>query len=175
MDFRERLLKEELIDIASQNNKELNVVKLVVFTNNRIELQNRCDELQICFLGQLPYIIDEFAGEEIYTEEDIDKMAEALNVAGTSHEYEIEMDMDKFKRDFAELLVTLENADSKEEDEIAFVKEKVDRMREEISEQRTVEEQLDKNRKVLRGLRMVSGAILVIGLAALGRKALVKR
>ena len=175
MDFRETLLKENLTDIASQSNKELNVVKLVVFTNNRIEVQNRCDELKICFLGQLPYIIDEFAGEEIYTEEDINKMVDALNVAGTSHEYEIEMDMDKFKLDFAELLVTLENTESKEEDEIAFAKARVERMKEEFSEQRTVEEQLDNNRKVLRGIRLVSGVILVIGLAALGRKALVKR
>lgn len=175
MDFREVLLKENLNELLNRSNKELNVVKLVVFTNNRIELHNKCDELWTCFLGQLPYIIDEFTGDEIYTEEDINEMAEGLNNAGISPKYEIEMDMNKFKCDFAELLVTLENEESNEEDKITFAKENFERIQEEFSQLRAAEEELNKKRKVLQRLCLASGAVLTIGLVTLGRKALVKQ
>ena len=109
MDYREKLLRVMLVDTLAKMGKEANVIKLVVFTNNRMEIRNKCKDLTTCFLGELPYLIDDYVGEKLFTEEDILAMSEAISDSAESNEYELEMDMQKFKEDFARVLVTLEN------------------------------------------------------------------
>ena len=46
MDYREKLLKAILFDTLTERGKESNIVKLVVFTNNRIEVRNKCNGLR---------------------------------------------------------------------------------------------------------------------------------
>lgn len=109
MDYREKLLRVMLVDTLATIGKEANVIKLVVFTNNRMEIRNKCEDLKTCFLGELPYLIDDYAGEKLFTEEDIIAMSEVISDSAESNEYELEMDMQKFKEDFVRVLVTLEN------------------------------------------------------------------
>ena len=109
MDYREKLLRVMLVDTLATIGKEANVIKLVVFTNNRMEIRNKCEDLKTCFLGELPYLIDDYAGEKLFTEEDIIAMTEVISDSAESNEYELEMDMQKFKEDFVRVLVTLEN------------------------------------------------------------------
>lgn len=109
MDYREKLLRVMLVDTLAKMGKEANVIKLVVFTNNRMEIRNKCMDLKTCFLGELPYLIDDYAGEKLFTEEDIIAMSEVISDSAESNEYELEMDMQKFKEDFVRVLVTLEN------------------------------------------------------------------
>ena len=150
-------------------NKDIKVVKLVVFTNNRITLHNKCKELQTCFLAQLPYIIDDFAGEELYTEEEITAMAEALSSANNTQEYEFEMDMQKFKEDFATILVTLETAEEKEE----CVEEPV--MVETVVPKATPQDKQKKGNHFWEVLGLVSSIAVTIGVGAVISKALAKR
>ena len=107
MYYREKLLRGMLVDTLAKMGKEANVIKLVVFTNNRMEIRNKCKDLKTCFLGELPYLIDDYAGEKLFTEEDIIAMTEVISDSAESNEYELEMDMQKFKEDFARVLVTL--------------------------------------------------------------------
>lgn len=109
MDYREKLLRVMLVDTLATIGKEANVIKLVVFTNNRMEIRNKCEDLKTCFLGELPYLIDDYAGEKLFTEEDIIAMSEVISDSAESNKYELEMDMQKFKEDFVRVLVTLEN------------------------------------------------------------------
>ena len=123
MDYREKLLNVMLFDTFAERGKESNIIKLVVFTNNRIEVRNKCNDLQTCFLGELPYLINEYAAEKIFTEEDIIAMSEVISDSAESNEYELEMDMRKFKEDFARVLVTLESYEEQQEYETASVQE----------------------------------------------------
>lgn len=126
MDYREKLLMMMLVDTLASRGKEANVIKLVVFTNNRIELRNKCSDLKTCFLGELPYLIDDYTGEAVYTEEDIIAMSEVISDSAELNEYEFEMDMQKFKEDFAKVLVTLENNEEQQEEEKVPVQEKTE-------------------------------------------------
>lgn len=111
MDFREYLLKEVIFEKLVQKRRPVNIVKLVVFTNRHIEVRNKCKELKTCFLGELPYLIDEYVGDNLYSEEDIMELAEIIGNAAETREIELEMDMQKFKLDFANVLVRLENGE----------------------------------------------------------------
>ena len=111
MDFRAHLLEKLISGKLAEKGKSVNIVKLVVFTNRYIEIQNKCEELKTCFLGELPYLIDEYVGDNLYSEEDIEELAENIGNAVESHEIELEMDMQKFKADFAKVLVRLENCE----------------------------------------------------------------
>ncbi len=108
MEFRETLLRETLAE--TMDAKNLKIVKLVVFTNN-VEMQNDCKELLNCNLEQLPSIITNFSGDDLYTDYEISYMAETMKYVKNTHEFAVGMDMQKFKEDFATLLVTLEEAE----------------------------------------------------------------
>lgn len=110
MEFRETLLRETLAETMEIDAKNLKIVKLVVFTN-KIEMQNDCEELLACNLEQLPSLISEFSGDELYTDYEISSMAETMKYVKNTRKYAVEMDMQKFKEDFATLLVTLEAAE----------------------------------------------------------------
>lgn len=166
MNFRETLLREALAKTMCQRNKDMKVVNLVVFTNKDIELHNKCNDLQTCFLAQLPYIIEEYAGEDLYTAEDIEAMAEAASLANDTQEYELEMDMQKFKKDFATLLVTLENT-------VETVKEEVTIL--EAKQGEKPQEQPAKDNRLWEVLGWVSGIAVAVGVGALASKALAKQ
>jgi len=169
MDFREVLLRETLKETMENRNKELEVVKLVVFTNNRITLHNKCTDLQTCFLAQLPYLIDDFAGEGLYIEDDITAMAQAVSLANNMQEYEVQMDMQKFKEDFATILVALESAEEKEE----CVAESVETVTEKPAT--TPKKQPAKSNRFLEVLGWASGIAVAVGVGAYVSKALAKR
>ena len=117
MDFREQLLREVLTETMREESKKYKIVKLVVNTN-KVKLQNKCNGLQICCLGQLSYLINDYSGSDRYTEEELTAMAEALKDVKHNREFEFEMDMQKFKEDFATLLVTLEAAEEARKNKI---------------------------------------------------------
>ncbi len=115
MNYREQLLAEIITETLAIRGKESNVIEFVVFTNNCIGLRNKREELKICFIGEMLYLIDDYEGTEIYTEDDITALAEVISDSAESNEYEFEMDMQKFKEDFVRVLVTLENYEEQQE------------------------------------------------------------
>ena len=169
MDFRETLLREALAETMGHRNKDMKVIKLVVFTNKNITLHNKCKELQTCFLGQLPYLIEDYEGADLYTEEDITAMAEAVSLADNAQEYEFVMDMQKFKEDFAILLVTLETAEEREECVEMPVKAETE------IPVITPEKKPARSNKIYEILGWVSGIVVAVGVGALVSKTLVKQ
>ncbi len=90
----------------------LKILSQVVFTNRNIEIQNKCRWMKHCHLARLPYIIQEFSGESLYTEANINAMCMAIQTAEHKESYSCDIDIAKFKEDFANVLTLLEEASS---------------------------------------------------------------
>ena len=108
MQMREDLLRE----ILSENGyQECRITSIVVFTNREVEVKNRDRSLKTTFLGPLPYIIDEYVAPDKYTNEDLDKMAEAIERERCRESYAMDIDIDQYKKDFATVIVELEEVE----------------------------------------------------------------
>ena len=106
MQVKKSLLREVL------NAKDLvgiPIYEIVVFTNNRIEVQNKCRTLKTCFLSQLPYIIDR-SRDTVISFSEMDLAVQAVTEANIEKSYPFEFDVDTFKMNFANILVALEEA-----------------------------------------------------------------
>ena len=88
------------------------IYEVVVFTNNRVEIQNKCATLKTCFLSQLPYIIDR-CREIVFSFDEMDLAIEAISAANKESYYPLDFDVDSFKNNFADILATLELAKAK--------------------------------------------------------------
>ena len=99
--LREAFNAKGLVDIP--------IYEIVVFTNNRVEVQNKCKTLKTCFLNQLPYIIEKCRDTVIsFTERNL--AVQAVFEANIEKSYPFEFDVDAFKMNFAYILVALEEA-----------------------------------------------------------------
>lgn len=85
----------------------LKIVKVVVFTDNRIRVQNRCKSIVTCFLNQLTSIVDAYKGEKCITIREIDSLMESIDEMTTITRYAPRFDFDKFKSDFAEIVAEM--------------------------------------------------------------------
>lgn len=99
--LREALNAKGLVDIP--------IYEIVVFTNNRVEVQNKCRTLKTCFLSQLPYIIDN-CREAIISFTEMNLAVQAVSEANIEKSYPFEFDVNAFKMNFADILVALEEA-----------------------------------------------------------------
>lgn len=59
MDFRAKIIKQFLKDAGYEN---MRIEKVVVFTNNRIQIKKDYRGFRVCFLSRLPHLIDDFYG-----------------------------------------------------------------------------------------------------------------
>ena len=91
---------------------EIKIESLVVFTNNRMEVNNKYAGLRTCFLGQLPYIVEEYKGRDIYSEADIESLSKAIEEVRCKEIYPYDFDVNQFKMDFAKVMTALEEAAS---------------------------------------------------------------
>ncbi|SCP99148.1 nuclease-related domain-containing protein [Anaerobium acetethylicum] len=113
MMIKENLLRKSLADVGISN---LIVQSIVVFTNNRIEVQNKYDQITTCFLSQLAYIIDGFKGEQLYSTEEINMISTTIEAAECKVSYPIEFDVQQYKYNFATVMATLEGASNVKEE-----------------------------------------------------------
>lgn len=115
MNLREEMIRKALGRFGFD---EVPVKSIVVFTNNRIEIQNKCSWLQTCFLSQLCHIIGGFQGRELYSEEDMNKISHAIDAVRYKEPYPFHYDMKQFKQNFSLLLARLEfsASENKEQD-----------------------------------------------------------
>jgi hypothetical protein len=96
--------------------KQIKIVDIVVFANSKVNVVNRYKYVQSCFLSQLPHIIDEHCGDDIYSSEAKNGIAECIREAECNDTYPIDFDFVQLRRDFATVMAILENASvSKEE------------------------------------------------------------
>ena len=118
MKLREEILTDVLRNAGIFNGK---IVSLLVFTNNHLELQNECRDLDTTFLNQLPFIIDRYAGWKVYTEDQLDDIKSAVDAARITGTYKCDTDIRALKTDFARLMVALEKPKKQSPKEIVSV------------------------------------------------------
>lgn len=106
MQVKESLLREVL---NAKGLADIPIYEIVVFTNNRIEVQNKCRTLKTCFLSQLPYIIDK-SRDTVISFSEMNLAAQAVAEANIEKSYPFEFDVDAFKMNFANILVSLGEA-----------------------------------------------------------------
>lgn len=112
MDIKEKLLRK-VLESTGITTAEIN--KYIVFTDNRIQVQNKCSSLQTCFTGQLVCLIDEAYGNNHYSILEMRKMREAIEKANHKEAYLTELNAQQFKQDFAIVLTLLEEAKKEQE------------------------------------------------------------
>lgn len=101
--------KNLLRDILDKSGfKHLPIFEIVVFTNDRIEIQNKCNSLNVVFLSQL----ESFIGEDrecVIFDSDLNKIKEAIEMAKVPSTFAFkDFDVQAFKQRFATIMVELE-------------------------------------------------------------------
>lgn len=107
MRIKKELLRE-VLDL--QGLAYMPIYELVVFTNNKIEVQNKCATLKTCFLTQLPCVIEK-CHEMTLSFKEMDLAVEAITAANKESFYPLDFDVEGFKRNFADIIATLELAE----------------------------------------------------------------
>ncbi len=115
MDVKEALLRKVLTDSGIENVK---INRIVVFTDYRIQVQNKCESIRTCFASQLTYIIDGFKSADQLSREDMDNMEFLIRDAECREAYPVDFDVEQYKADFATLMAVLEEASAKAEEEV---------------------------------------------------------
>ena len=103
-------LREEYVRAAAERAgfSDLKIEKIVVFTDSRISVQNKCKSFRTCFLNQLTSLIDNYSGEKMIMLQQAELLLEGLRKEVTITRYDPEFDVQKFKSDFAEIVATLD-------------------------------------------------------------------
>lgn len=112
-------LKEELLRkvLAADGMDGIRIRSIVVFTDNRIEVQNKYSKVRTCFVSQLAYIIDGFKSGKPITDEELEQIESAIRTAESNETYPFDFDVARYKLDFAMVMAILEEASAKEEAE----------------------------------------------------------
>lgn len=122
-------LKEELLKRALEEEgfADVDINKIVVFTDNRIKVQNKCTDIKTSFASQLPYLIEGFKKRTDLSKTAMEQIEEVIKNAESKEAYPFEFNTAKYKEDFSRLMVALEDASAKTEEipEIEGVNEKV--------------------------------------------------
>lgn len=119
MALKENLLRRVL---AESGWNHVQIRSIVVFTNNRIEVQNKYRQIRTCFVSQLAYIIDDFIMEDVISDANMDNIRDLIEEAANKEAYPFEFDVQQYKMDFATLFTTLEFAKTKAEAEVEAVR-----------------------------------------------------
>ena len=105
MNHKEYLVREVLKSNGFENVK---LTSIVVFTNSHIKVTNNYNYIKHCFLSDLPHIISNDECDNIYTKKDMNKIANILEQAETKKEYFPDIDIEKYKQVFSQLMSSLE-------------------------------------------------------------------
>lgn len=111
-------LKEELLKkvLADDGIEDIQIRSIVVFTDNRIEVQNKYSRIGTCFLSQLAYIIDGFKSNTNMSKEEMDHIEGLIKEAECKEAYPFDFDVAQYKMNFATLMAVLEEASAKAEE-----------------------------------------------------------
>ena len=118
MNEREDMLRKVL---KGDETKQLKILKVVVFTNPHIGVENKNHNhgIKVCVgCSYLTTLIEKFNRNQLYTYEDICSMIEAVNEAKCSKPYQMSINMDEFKSEFANLMAALETTEETTNEEI---------------------------------------------------------
>ncbi len=107
MEIRESIISSML---AKNGIEHKPIRKIIVFTNDRIEVQNKYKGLTVCFLSQLKHIISNDHNNETIDEYEMLKITSIIDEVRTNDQYVFEFDVNQFKNTYAQLMVKLEEA-----------------------------------------------------------------
>lgn len=109
MDFRAEVIKQLLKDAGFENMK---IEKVVVFTNNRIQVQKDYRGFRVCFLSRLPHLIDDFYGTGViqFTKH-LQQMADFIQSKDLNEYYPFDMDVREFKGVFVDAYLKIKGYD----------------------------------------------------------------
>lgn len=110
MQARQEFVAETL---AAAGYPNVEVSGVVVYTNDRIEIQNHCESINVSFLSRLPYLIKSLPHEESRGAKDLQQMAVALEKASSHELYPMDLDMGAFKQQFAVAITSLDESEPK--------------------------------------------------------------
>ena len=109
----EKLTTKELLikrALAAGGYQNIPVKSVVVFTNNKIRVQNESQSISKCYVNQLPRMLDDMSREAPFSDTEMDEIATVIQNAECPESYCCEMDVEQFKKEFAELMAILEEA-----------------------------------------------------------------
>lgn len=103
-------LREELVRRAAKKSgiDNIKVERIVVFTDNRHEVHNKCTSIRTCFLNQLTTVIDTYKAPKSMTDSEMDLLVAQMDSITSVTEYAPNFDVKQMKEDFADLVATLE-------------------------------------------------------------------
>ena len=112
------MIKESMLrkTLESEGILDVPIRSIVVFTDNRIEVQNKYPRNKTCFVSQLAYIIDGFSDDCTMTDEEMKRAENAIRETANKEAYPFKFDVQQYKRDFAALMATLEEASAANEE-----------------------------------------------------------
>lgn len=109
MDFRAEVIKKLLKDAGFENMK---IEKVVVFTNNRIQIKKDYQGFRVCFLSRLPHLIDDFYGTGViqFTKH-LQQIADFIQSKDLNEYYPFDMDVQEFKEAFVDAYLKIKGYD----------------------------------------------------------------
>ena len=115
MDFRAEIIKQLLKDAGFEN---MRIEKVVVFTNNRIQIKKDYRGFRVCFLSRLPHLIDDFYGAGViqFTKH-LQQMADYIQSKDLNEYYPFEMDVQEFKEAFVDAYLKIKGYDQQQPSE----------------------------------------------------------
>ena len=117
MDLKEELIRKALAEEGIEN---VAINRVVVFTDNRIEVQNKYTKIRTCFVSQLAYIIDGFKSQTNLSQEEMENIESSIRQAEHKEAYPFEFDIKQYKQDFATVMAVLEEASAKTEEQMVI-------------------------------------------------------
>lgn len=170
MSDREAMLRKALDKVGLGY---LKIFNIVTFTNHRLDIENKYHRIKVCGSNYLPVFIDKFQSDNWYSDENIGTMVTAVENSRCKEPFQMPVNMDDFKLNFATLMATLEC--SKEE-------KTADAEIDEVQAKESPQAKNDENEtvhifrpsKFRRGVVAASVGIALLNIAAFGINALLK-
>lgn len=107
MNHKEQVLKAVL---ANYGYESIPIKRIVVFSNDRVTVRQKCQELTVCFGSQLVDVIEEMDSAEKSTTINVEEVLSALVYEKRADEYAPSFDPEVMKKHFAEMVIKIENA-----------------------------------------------------------------
>ena len=102
---KEYLLRSILDQIGYKNP---NIMSYVVFTDSKIEVENKCEFVNHTFASCLAHIIYNNSGSKIYSLQEMKKISNKIKMSEIKQKYAPSFDVESIKKSFVKLLVKLE-------------------------------------------------------------------
>ena len=106
-DIKEKMLREVLMNNGITN---VDIRTVVVFTNDHIEVHNRCPQVNTTFVNMLCHTVEQFRSNKRLALENIKNLESIVDGARCREAYPADFDVKQFKEDFAILKVKIEEA-----------------------------------------------------------------